>query len=242
MRLDEFLVKKGFCFSRNKAKEFIKNGNVVVNKKIIKKPSFEVLDNDKIEILKNEQYVSRAAYKLKNFLEKYNITFDKKVVLDIGSSTGGFSQVALEKKAKKIVAVDVGKNQFHFSLRDNEKIELYENCDIREFSYNDKFDVVLSDVSFISLLKIIKKIDELAKDEIILLFKPQFEVGKDVKRDKKGVVLDKEAIKKAKENFYNECKKLGWRLIKEEEASIRGKEGNIEYIFYFKKDINDKKI
>ena len=146
MRLDEFLVKKGFCFSRNKAKELIKSGNVIVNKKVIKKPSFEVSNEDKIEILKNEQYVSRAAYKLKNFLEKYNITFDKKTVLDIGSSTGGFSQVALEKKAKKVVAVDVGKDQFHFSLRDNEKIELYENCDIRNFSYNDKFDVVLSDI------------------------------------------------------------------------------------------------
>ena len=130
-------------------------------------------------------------------MNKYNLNFDKKLVLDIGSSTGGFTQVALEKGALKVVSVDVGNNQLHFSLRDNPKIELFENTDIREFSYPVKFDVIVSDVSFISLLKIIDKIDKLAKNEIILLFKPQFEVGKEVKRDKKGVVKDEKAIKKA---------------------------------------------
>jgi 23S rRNA (cytidine1920-2'-O)/16S rRNA (cytidine1409-2'-O)-methyltransferase len=233
MRLDIFLEKKGFVKSRNKAKELIKSKKVKVDGKIITKPSFDV-DNPKIEILE-EIFVSRAALKLKNYLDKYNICFNDKLVLDIGASTGGFSEVSLLKGAKKVVAVDVGKNQLDKSLKENPKIVSFEETDIRDFSYPYKFDVIVSDVSFISLLKIINKIDELAKNEIILLFKPQFEVGKDVKRDKKGVVKDKEAIKKAKADFEKECKKLGWKLIRSEKSSIKGKEGNTEYIYHFLK-------
>jgi 23S rRNA (cytidine1920-2'-O)/16S rRNA (cytidine1409-2'-O)-methyltransferase len=143
--------------------------------------------------------------------------------------------VALEEGAKKVVSVDVGREQLHESLRGNSKIDLFENTDIREFSYPEKFDIVVSDVSFISLLKIIEKIDELSEDEIILLFKPQFEVGKDVKRDKRGVVTDNEAVQKAKENFEKECLNLGWELVRSEESSIKGKEGNTEFIYHFKK-------
>jgi 23S rRNA (cytidine1920-2'-O)/16S rRNA (cytidine1409-2'-O)-methyltransferase len=235
MRLDVYLMSNGYAYSRNKAQESIKNGYVKVNGKTVNKPSFKVSNEDFIELLKKENYVSRAAYKLKNYLEKHNLDFNGKTVLDIGSSTGGFTEVSLEKGAEKVVAVDVGSEQLHESLRSNEKIELHENTDIRDFQYHEKFDVIVSDVSFISLLKIIDKIDELAGDEIILLFKPQFEVGKGVKRDKKGVVLDKEAIDEARKNFENECKKLGWELIGNEESSIKGKEGNTEFIYHFKK-------
>jgi 23S rRNA (cytidine1920-2'-O)/16S rRNA (cytidine1409-2'-O)-methyltransferase len=235
MRLDQYLVTNEYTFSRNKAQEIIKKGYVKVNEKIIKKPSFSVDSDDKIEILQNEKYVSRAAYKLKNYLEKHALNFNGLNVLDIGSSTGGFTQVSLEKGAEEVVCVDVGNGQLHETLRKNPKIKLYENTDIREFEYPEKFDVIVSDVSFISLLKIIKKIDELAKNEIILLFKPQFEVGKDVKRDKKGVVLDIEAVEKSKKNFENECADLGWKLLRCEESSIKGKEGNTEFIYHFKK-------
>jgi len=235
MRLDQYLVTNEHTFSRNKAQELIKRGYVKVNDKIIKKPSFAVEKNDKVEVLQNDGYVSRAAYKLKNYLQKHSINFKNKTVLDIGSSTGGFTQVALEEGAKKVVSVDVGREQLHESLRGNPKIDLFENTDIREFSYPEKFDVIVSDVSFISLLKIIEKIDELSEDEIILLFKPQFEVGKDVKRDKRGVVTDNEAVQKAKENFEKECLNLGWELVRSEESSIKGKEGNTEFIYHFKK-------
>jgi len=235
MRLDQYLVTNEYTFSRNKAQEIIKNGYVKVNEKIIKKPSYKLSKNDSVEILKNEKYVSRAAYKLKNYLEKYKMNFKNKNVLDIGSSTGGFTQVALEKGALKIVSVDVGKGQMHKTLRNNPQIELFENTDIRVFRYPEKFDVIVSDVSFISLLKIIKKIDKLAKNDIILLFKPQFEVGRNVKRDKRGVVTDENAVQNARENFEKECDKLGWKLIRSEESSIKGKEGNTEYIYHFKK-------
>jgi len=235
MRLDQYLVTNEYTFSRNKAQEIIKNGYVKVNDKIIKKPSFNVSESDKVKVENSQKYVSRAAFKLLEYMNKYNLSFDKKLVLDIGSSTGGFTQVALEKGALKVVSVDVGNNQLHFSLRDNPKIELFENTDIREFNYPVKFDVIVSDVSFISLLKIIDKINDLAKDEIILLFKPQFEVGKEVKRDKKGVVKDEAAIKNARENFEKECMKFGWKLLCCEQSSIKGKEGNTEYIYHFKK-------
>ena len=239
MRLDEAIVNRGLLDSRNKAKEQIKKSKVKVNGKLITKPSYKVGLEDKIEILENNVYVSRAAWKLKNYLEKYNIDFKEKTVLDVGSSTGGFSEVSLEKGAKKVVCVDVGSNQLHPKIKNHSKVESYENTDIRDFDYPEKFDIVVSDVSFISLLKVIKKIDELAKSDIILLFKPQFEVGKDVKRDKKGVVTDTEAVKKARENFEKETRKLGWKLKRSEESSVKGKEGNIEYIYHFVKEYND---
>jgi len=235
LRLDEAIVNKGLVYSRNKAKELIKEGKVKVNDKIIKKPSFKVDNSNKIEILE-KTYVSRAAKKLKCYLDKYDFDLKNKLVLDIGSSTGGFSEVCLEKGAK-VVAVDVGDNQMHESLRD--KVELFENTDIRDFSYPKKFDMIVSDVSFISLLKILKKINSLIeKGDIILLFKPQFEVGREAKRDKKGVVVDEEAIKKARENFEKEAKKY-WKLLRSEEACIKGKEGNKEFVYHFLKESND---
>jgi len=234
MRLDEYLVRNEFVESRNKAKELIKNKKVKVNGKVANKPSLDV-ENAEIKILE-KVYVSRAAWKLKNYLEKYNISFEGKSVLDVGSSTGGFSEVALERGAKKVVCVDVGDNQLHSKIRKNPKVEVYENTDIRDFTYSTKFDILVSDVSFISLLKIFEKLKTLS-DEMILLFKPQFEVGKEVKRDKRGVVVDKDAIKKARENFEKEINKE-FEIIRSEESSIRGKEGNIEYIYHLRRRVD----
>ncbi|WP_024786821.1 MULTISPECIES: TlyA family RNA methyltransferase [unclassified Lebetimonas] len=239
MRADKFLVLKGFVTSRNKARELIKNNKIKINGKTVNKTSFEVDEKDKIEILEEKIYVSRAARKLKNYLEKYNITFDGKTVLDIGASTGGFSEVSLEKGARKIVAVDVGSNQLDKKLKQNPKIICYEKTDFRNFEYPEKFDYIVSDVSFISLNKLIDKIDKYAKKDIILLFKPQFEVGIGIKRDKKGVVLDTIAIEKARRKFEINCKNTGWKLLRSEESSVRGKEGNIEYIYHFIKENND---
>ncbi len=233
MRLDKYLMQNGYFESRNKADEAIKNEKVRINGDVVKKSSYKVNENDKIEVL-GETFVSRAAWKLKNYIDKYNIDVQDKIALDIGSSTGGFSEVLLLNGVKKVVCVDVGKNQLHSKIRDDEKSEVYEETDIREFQYPEKFDIIVSDVSFISLLKIIEKINAFAKEDIILLFKPQFEVGRNVKRDKKGVVIDERAIFSALENFKLQCEFLGWDLIREEESSILGKEGNKEYILHFK--------
>ncbi len=233
MRLDKYLVNEGFFESGNKAKEAIINQKVRVNGKIITKPSFNV-DEANIEIL-GDNFVSRAAWKLKNYIDEFNINV-KKTALDIGSSTGGFSEVLLRNGVKKVVCVDVGKNQLHSKIRDDERSEVYEETDIREFNYPEKFDLIVSDVSFISLLYIIDKIDELASGDIILLFKPQFEVGKNAKRNKKGVVIDERAIFSALENFKLQCKIKNWELIRETKSSVLGKEGNEEFILHFKKD------
>ena len=232
MRLDKYLVNEGFFESGNKAKEAIINQKVRVNGKIITKPSFNV-DEANIEIL-GDNFVSRAAWKLKNYIDEFNIDV-KKIALDIGSSTGGFSEVLLRNGVKKVVCVDVGKNQLHPKIRDDERSEVYEEMDIREFNYPEKFDLIVSDVSFISLLYIIDKIDELASGDIILLFKPQFEVGKNAKRNKKGVVIDERAIFSALENFKLQCKMKNWELIREVKSSVLGKEGNEEFILHFRK-------
>ena len=114
-------------------------------------------------------------------------------------------------------------------------MSVFENCDIREFKSEYRYDLVVSDVSFISLNKIIDKVNQLASRDIILLFKPQFEVGKDIKRNSNGVVTDQKAIEKAKIIFIENTKKLGWSLLEEQTSSLKGKNGNTEFLFYFQR-------
>ncbi len=234
-RLDLFLAEKGFFGSRNKANEFIKKSNVKVNGKIVTKPSFLVNDDSIIEIFEEKSYVSRAGYKLKEFLKNYSVDIKEKVCLDIGSSTGGFCEVLLEYGAKEIYAVDVGKNQLHPKIKNSKKVNSFEECDIRKFDIDRKFDIVTCDVSFVGIKHILPAIKKFSNDKIILLFKPQFEVGKDVKRDKKGVVKDNDAIKRAIKKFESLLVSNGLKTIKQEESKIKGKEGNVEYFYYIQR-------
>jgi 23S rRNA (cytidine1920-2'-O)/16S rRNA (cytidine1409-2'-O)-methyltransferase len=235
MRLDLYLTEHFDIQSRNKANELIKLNKIKVNGKIVSKPSFLVDESSNIEVLEEDFYVSRAAYKLKYFLDEINIVFKNKTALDIGSSTGGFTQILLEKGIKKVYCVDVGTNQLHEKIKYDKRIVFFENQDIRTFQSDKRFDLITCDVSFISILNIIKHINALAQKEIILLFKPQFEVGSAVKRDKKGVVKDKKAILKAKESFLDTCKLLDWELIYSAKSKLEGKDGNEEELFYFNK-------
>ena len=235
MRLDSYLVEQGYFESRNRAQEAIKNGLISINNKVVNKASFKVDDSIKIDIKKTKFYVSRAAKKLEGYLSEFNIDFTKKAVLDVGSSTGGFTQIVLEAGAKSVDCVDVGSNQLHDSLRKKEEVKVYEETDIRDFK-GKEYDIIVSDVSFISLLKIIFYINNLIKSNgiIVLLFKPQFEVGVGVKRDSKGVVIDKYAINRAKKNFLEACKELGWILLDSRVSLVAGKEGNIEEFYTFR--------
>lgn len=247
MRYDLFIAKK-LNISRNKALELIENEEIMLNSKLFK-ASFDVknllkndLNDDEILHCKefdlkllSEIYVSRAAFKLKNFLKDKNILIAGANCLDIGSSTGGFVQILLENKALKITALDVGDNQLHQSLRNNEKIQIFENTDLREFKSTQKFDIITCDVSFISLQLLLFYINELALKDIILLFKPQFEVGIKAKRDKKGVLKDEKAVQNSRKEFEKACAKLGWILISSEESKIKGKEGNVEYFYHYTK-------
>ena len=234
-RLDIFLVEQGFFESRNKASEAIKNRNVKIDGKIITKPAYIVEKDSKVELLQERSYVSRAGYKLKEFLKESDIEINDKICLDIGSSTGGFTEVLLEYGAKEVYAVDVGSNQLHQKLKDDKRVKSFEKCDIREFESDKKFDVVTCDVSFVGISHIIPKIKELSNDKIILLFKPQFEVGKDVKRDKKGVIKDKDAIKRVMMRFESLLVSEGLNLLKKESSKVKGKEGNEEYFYYIQR-------
>jgi 23S rRNA (cytidine1920-2'-O)/16S rRNA (cytidine1409-2'-O)-methyltransferase len=228
-------VDKEYVDSRNIAKDSILKGLVEVDGTVITKPSHSISDDSLVEIKDEKIYVSRASYKLKGFLKYLDIDISNSLALDIGSSRGGFVEVLLENGVKKVVCVDVGTNQLHPKLKAKREIEFYENQDIRDFFYNYRFDIVTCDVSFISILNILDSINRLANDKIIILFKPQFEVGKDVKRDKKGVVLDKNSIELARSRVLEECLKLDWRLMDSKESILSGKEGNIEELFYFRK-------
>ena len=235
MRLDSYLFKQGITQSRNKAQELIKSMQVLVDSKIISKTSFEIDETYNITILNAKQYVSRAGYKLKTYLSEQTVISPKDLIcLDVGSSTGGFVQVLLEEGAKKVVAVDIGSEQLHKSLKSNKKLEFFENMDIRDFKYNQKFDIVTCDLSFIGVEHVLDDIERFAKRYIIILFKPQFEVGNSVKRDKRGVVKDNFAIKKAKEKFEALALQR-WDLIDVKNSNLKGKEGNIETFFCFKK-------
>lgn len=235
MRLDIYLTKHNNIQSRNKSNELIKSKKVLVDGKIVTKPSFNVEEGSEITITLEDFFVSRAAYKLKYFLEEFPIDVKNKVALDIGSSTGGFTQILLANGVKEVTCVDVGTNQLHPTLKSDTRIKIQENTDIREFHPNKQYDVVTCDVSFISILNIIKDIDRLSRDKIILLYKPQFEVGKSVKRDSKGVVLDTQAIKESREEFLSIVSQMNWNLIYNQQSKLSGKSGNTEELFYFKR-------
>lgn len=235
MRLDIYLAKHHNIQSRNKASELIKNAKVTIDGNIITKSSFNVEDNMYIQILQDKFYVSRAAYKLKYFLEEINIDLNNKTALDIGSSTGGFTQILLENNIKSVTCVDVGTNQLHNFIKEDKRVIIKENTDIRKFISTSVYDIVTCDISFISILNIIDDINRLSSLDIIILYKPQFEVGYNIKRDSKGVVQDKDAINKVKELFIQKTKELKWRLVYANSSKLAGKNGNVEELFYFKK-------
>ena len=236
MRLDKYLVDEGYFESRNRANDAIKAGQVMVDGKKAK-ASAKIDENTIVEVEDTKFYVSRAARKLENFLAEHPMDLKGKKALDIGSSTGGFAQIVLENTVATLSCVDVGKDQLHVSLRNNKKLSLHEETDIREFQSDDAFELITCDVSFISILQITNDIDRLSQNgtDIVILYKPQFEVGKDVKRDSKGVVQDLDAIARRKEDFEAEAVKLGWVLKYQALSQVQGKEGNQEYLYHFRK-------
>lgn len=235
MRLDLYLTQNHNIQSRNKASELIKAKKVSINGKVISKPSFIVDESDTVKVDSDEFYVSRAAYKLKYFLEENGISVSNDIALDIGSSTGGFTQILLQNGVQSVTCVDVGSNQLHERIKDDKRIIVQENTDIRDFISDKPYPLVTCDVSFISILNIIEDIDRLSSGKIIILYKPQFEVGREVKRDSNGVVQDEVAIERAKEVFLQTTQKLHWSFQYSQKSKLSGKSGNIEELFYFMK-------
>lgn len=235
MRLDKELVEKSLVPSRSKAQELIKEGFILVNGKTINKANYIVKETDIIEIKENDKlkYVSRGGLKLEKAINEFNIDMTNKKVMDIGSSTGGFSDCALQHGASKIIAVDVGTNLMHESLRNNPKIDLHEQTNFKEFEniYFKDIDIAVCDVSFISLKRIIDKIaSENVSIDMVCLIKPQFECGKEIADKYKGVILNKQIhidIIKDMIDYFNQ---KGFYIKNLTSSPIRGGDGNIEYL------------
>lgn len=225
MRLD-VCVAQSFGISREKAQGWIKNKNVKVGDRLVCKPSFGVCANDEVSVVRADCFVGRGALKLLGFLESHRIVVPHRS-LDIGSSTGGFVQALLHKGAREVVCVDVGKAQLHKTLLEDRRVVVFEQTDIRDFD-SSPFLLVTCDVSFISLRAILPSVARLCLGEAIVLFKPQFEVGRGARRNKKGVVVDEHAIKKAREEIVRLCVDLGFRVHCVQPCCIAGKEGNAE--------------
>ena len=238
MRLDQYILELGLAESRNSAQELIREGSVLLNEEICKKPAKEIKKGSKVSIVEQRQWVSRGGKKLFDALKSFEIEVDGKTVMDVGSSTGGFTQVLLQKGAAKIMAVDVGTNQLHSSLRNIPRISVFEQTDIRDISakFKDFFDLVVVDVSFISLLKIIRDIEVVAKKggHIILLYKPQFEAGRK-NISKNGLVKKEVDTQKMLNDFLISIEESSLNFVKSKDALIRGKKGNQEIFVYLKR-------
>ena len=247
-RLDLYLIKINITPSRSKASELIKDGKIMVNGIIVTKPSFLVSSEDKIEVLENEvmKFVSRGGLKLQKALKYFNLDITNYTILDIGASTGGFTDCALQNNALKVYSLDVGSDQLHESLRNNDKVVCLENTNFKDINkeiVSDHIDLYVCDVSFISIQTILKKLQEFDENfTIIILYKPQFEVGKN-NLNSHGVVKNKKIIVEALNNFKTFLNILNIGVLDATFSPITGnKEGNVEYLFYLKNNVSSKNI
>lgn len=238
-RLDKLLFEKGLVESRERARAAIMEGNVQVNGVVVDKAGSLVKPDAQIEVLYKMPYVSRGGLKLEQAIKEFNINVSGKRAMDVGASTGGFTDCLLQNGAMKVIAVDVGYGQFSWSLRQDERVVLIEKTNIR-YLPNDiipfKLDIITIDVSFISLLKVIPKILEFLKPtgEVVALIKPQFEAErKDI--GKGGVVKDEKKRLEIVENIKSELIEMKLDVIGVTESPIKGPKGNVEYLIYFKK-------
>ncbi|MCR5599363.1 MAG: TlyA family RNA methyltransferase [Ruminococcus sp.] len=233
-RLDSELVSRGIARSRERAKEMIRSGSITVNGKAAKKPSDEVAETDVIESAESEVYVGRGALKLEKAAEEFGLDFEEKVCLDIGASTGGFTDLMLQRGAARVYAVDVGHGQLAQALAADPRVVNMEGTDIREVTaeaIGGTADFISVDVSFISLTKILPKVYELLSDGAYaaVLIKPQFEAGRsDI--GKRGVVKDRKVHIRVLSEIDAFAQSIGFVTEKYTYSPVRGGSGNIEYL------------
>jgi len=234
IRLDKRLVQLGLVSTRSQAESFIKLSQVKVNKQVVQKPGTMVTNRDTIELIASERYVSRAGLKLASVADRLKLEFSGKIILDVGSSTGGFTDYALRHGARKVYAVDVGTEQLHPSLRDNARVELHEKTDIRDFLTSEVPDIVVMDVSFISLREILPHIAAISgtNTQVIAMVKPQFEAGRD--QTNKGVIKNDAMRRQILRDFEVWAKGL-FVIADKADSDVAGAKGNQERFYLLKR-------
>jgi len=235
LRLDSEIQRRGLTISRSQAENYIRLGKVKVNGKVVSKPGHFVSFDSKIELVIDNQYVSRAGMKLASVAEILKLNFTDKIVLDVGSSTGGFTDYALQHGASKVIAVDVGTDQLSSQLIGNPKIELHEKTDIRDFIPSEIPDIILIDVSFISVKKILPHLFEQASDDktqFVVMLKPQFEASKE--QINKGVIKNDAIRRNILKDFELWTKDL-FKIISKQDSAVTGSKGNQERFYLLQK-------
>ena len=239
-RLDLWLVEQGFYGGRDAAKRHIAAGEVQVNGIAVTRPSFSVSEEDSVTCGSPERYVSRGGYKLERALEETGISLSDAVVLDVGASTGGFTDCCLQHGARRVYAVDVGHGQLHRKLREDPAVICLENCDIRSGEMGSKLKETPTfctvDVSFISLLQVLPAALPLLSGDarLVCLIKPQFEAGRS-RIGKNGIVKDPAAHLEVLRNCCAAFSAMNCGLLWLSRSPIRGGEGNIEYLALLEK-------
>lgn len=243
MRIDVFLTEKGYAQSRTEAQGLVKSGNVKYLNKIITKPSFDIpCDATEISVDRSAiKYVSRGGFKLEGALEHFEIKVDGRLALDVGASSGGFTDCLLKNGASHVISVDSGSGQMHQSLRDDARVTVIENYNARymvseDFEYTPNLAVM--DVSFISATYIIPSVYNVLASggDFVCLIKPQFEVGRSA-LGKGGIVKDDNARLKAVKKVCDFAQVQGFSVIGVTRSQILGGDGNIEFVAHFKKNI-----
>lgn len=231
VRLDVEMARLGLSGSRSQAENLIRLSQVEVNGRIATKAGQMVDEKSRIRLLLDRQYVSRAGLKLASVAGGFGVDFAGKTVLDIGSSTGGFSDYALQHGAKKVIAVDVGTDQLHPKLRADERIELHEKTDIRDFTTDQELDIVVCDVSFISLREILPHVVSslMGPDTVLLaMVKPQFEAGPG--QVNKGVIKN-DRVRRQILGDFEEWARRYFIVIDKRDSEVAGQKGNVERFY-----------
>ena len=230
-RLDKLMVARGLVATRSEAANWIQLGRVYVNGRVAVKAGEFVDEASDVAMSAPERYVSRAGLKLASVAHKFAVSFDDAVVLDVGSSTGGFTDYALQHGARLVYAVDVGTNQLHPKLREDRCVELHEKTDIRDFSPAQVPDVIVIDVSFISLRQILPHIRTLAglNTKIIAMVKPQFEAGRR-QLGQSGVIKNNTIRRQILADFEAWAKHY-FVIIDKKDSDVAGAKGNVERFY-----------
>lgn len=238
-RLDIVVFEKGLAETRSKAQSFIIGGNVLVNEQVQYKPGALVDGNSLVEIRNINPYVSRGGVKLESALNGLNISVEGCICLDVGASTGGFTDCMLQRGAIKVYAVDVGFGQLHYKLRTDKRVINIENINFRYFDTSllkESINFAAIDVSFISLEKILPMSYKIIKENgfVLAMIKPQFEL--DRKEIKKGIVRDEALRQKAINKIKNVALALGFNIISEIDSGLKGPKGNLEHFVLLQKN------